>query len=208
MCAALLIGIRPNSLRCNSNLCADSCTASASSLAMISNQTSATAFQNIPVAFMAEVFCALAAKSRRLCALRLCMLGCKVHNQPKVEDFVSCGSVKLCKLCPHKPTHTLTLTLTHTLTNCDNALTGPQLLEQAASGSVNGENAAQPAANASTGVDGSASAQAIQVCTTLATFMRCFADSHACMCSLPLHIVCSLMPSPSIWSFLKAFVYS
>ncbi|KAA6429327.1 MAG: Ubiquitin carboxyl-terminal hydrolase 24 [Trebouxia sp. A1-2] len=40
--------------------------------------------------------------------------------------------------------------------------TGPQPLEQAASGSANGDNAAQPAARTVAGVDGSASAHAIQ----------------------------------------------
>ena len=55
------------------------------------------------------------------------------------------------------------------LPNCVNcALSGPQPLEQAASGSVNGDNAAQPAADSVASVDGSASAHAIQVCTTQA----------------------------------------
>lgn len=105
--------------------------------------------------------------------------------------------------CPHKYTHTLihtlthalthtltltlthTHTLTHTLTNCVNALTGPQPREQDASGSVNGDNAAQPAANAVAGMDRSASAHAIQVRTISATFMHCFAYSHACISHSP-----------------------
>jgi len=97
--------------------------------------------------------------------------------QPIAEEFVSCGSAKMCKLCSHKPTHTLTHTHTHThtLTICANALTGPQPLEQAASGSVNGDNATQPAAHAVAGMDRSASAHAIQVRTISATFMHCFA---------------------------------
>jgi len=92
--------------------------------------------------------------------------------QPIAEEFVSCGSAKMCKLCSHKPTHTLTHT--HTLTICANALTGPQPLEQAASGSVNGDNATQPAAHAVAGMDRSASAHAIQV-RTISAFMHCFA---------------------------------
>ncbi len=87
------------------------------------------------------------------------------------------------------------------LPNCVNALTGPQPLEQAASGSVNGENAAQPAAHTVAGVDGSASAHAIQVCTTQATIMHCFVDSHACMCLFTLHVPCFLMPLSFVWSF-------
>ena len=83
------------------------------------------AFQNLAVAFMAEMFCArFAAKSRR---------------------FVRPAALPNCINC---------------------ALSGPQPLEQAASGSVNGDNAAQPAADTVAGVDGSASAHAIQVCTT------------------------------------------
>ena len=49
---------------------------------------------------------------------------------------------------------------------CVPVLIGFQPLEQSASGSVNGDNAAQPAATAGAGVDSSASAHAIQVCTT------------------------------------------
>jgi len=97
---------------------------------------------------------------------------------------------------PHKPT--LTLTLTHTLINCVNALTGRQSLEQAASGSVNGDNTAQPAAHTVAGVDESASANAIQVCTTQVTIMHCFIDSHACLCLFTLYV---LMPLSFVWSF-------
>lgn len=64
--------------------------------------------------------------------------------QPKAVKFVACGSAK----------------------DCVPVLIGSQALEQSAAGSVNGDNAAQPAANAVAGVDSSASAHAIQVCTT------------------------------------------